>query len=353
MVGKRKIASRLPPRLYEYKGKRKTTYYTVTRGNQKITLGHDLIVAKKKLFELENETVTAGTVAELLEDYLKDELRPSVKAGHHTARTLKDREEQLPHLTKAFGKMHIADLTSHDVWQYLHKFRGVEAPVRANKEISFLQVAYSWAKDQHGTITVNPCTGVKRNKEVPRDRLVSDIELINFMKLAKELGDLAHRHALAFMIAYLTGKGQAQILKLTKFQMKDEGISFGSRKGGAATLVEWTQKLRDVVKESQEMPSTISTNYVVHTQTGGSYTSDGFKKGWQTLMGKWVEGGKWKDETDRAAGERFTFHDSRAKSVTTVIESGRKASELTGHKLESTVSKVYDRRAVRKAPAAE
>lgn len=101
------------------------------------------------------------------------------------------------------------------------------------------------------------------------------------------------------------------------------------------------------VKESQAIPSTITTNFVVHTQTGGSYTSDGFKKGWQTLMGKWADG------TDRPSGERFTFHDSRAKAATTVIESGKKASELTGHKLESTVAKVYDRRAVRKALAAE
>ena len=43
-------------------------------------------------------------------------------------------------------------------------------------------------------------------------------------------------------------------------------------------------------------------------------------------------------------GERFTFHDGRAKAVTAVIEEGGKASELTGHRLESTVAKVYDRR---------
>jgi integrase len=158
---------------------------------------------------------------------------------------------------------------------------------------------------------------------------------------------------MAFYLAYLTGKGQAQILKLTRFQLLEEGVNFGKRKGGAATLVLWTPKLRVAVKESQAIPSTITANFVVHTQTGGSYTSDGFKKGWQTLMGKWVEGGKWADGTDRPAGERFTFHDSRAKAATTVIESGKKASELTGHKLESTVAKVYDRRAVRKALAAE
>ena len=55
------------------------------------------------------------------------------------------------------------------------------------------------------------------------------------------------------------------------------------------------------------------------------------------LMGKWVAHG----------GERFTFHDSWAKATTDVIEQGRKASELTRYRLESTVTKIYDRRHMR------
>ncbi len=40
---------------------------------------------------------------------------------------------------------------------------------------------------------------------------------------------------------------------------------------------------------------------------------------------------------------------STAKTATDLIEQGRKASELTGHRLESTVAKIYARRAMRKA----
>ena len=42
----------------------------------------------------------------------------------------------------------------------------------------------------------------------------------------------------------------------------------------------------------------------------------------------------------------------RAKAVTDMTEAGRKASDLTGHRTEAVVSKVYDRRRIRKAPAA-
>lgn len=338
MVGRRKVASRLPPRMYEYKGKKKTTYFARTSTNKRVYLGDDLNAAKKKLIELEGLPPPVGTIEDLIEDYLKQELRPLVARGMRSKRTLDDREEQKSNLISAFGKMGIGTLTPNHVWQYLHKYRGATAPVRANKEISFLQAVFSWARDQ-GLVRDNPCVGVKRNEETPRDRLVTDAELSAFLRLARESGDIATRAALAFYIAFMTGKGQGQILKLTIGQLTKEGISFGKRKGGAAVDVLWSDDLRAAVYESLEMPSTITPMFIVHTQQGGPYTSDGFKKGWQTLMKKWVEQG----------GERFTFHDSRAKAATDVIEQGRKASELTGHRQEATVAKVYDRRAVRKS----
>ena len=62
---------------------------------------------------------------------------------------------------------------------------------------------------------------------------------------------------------------------------------------------------------------------------------------WRRQMKEWVEQGK----------ERFTFHDLRAKTVTDLIENGRKASELTGHRTENISAKVYNRRAIRKSKA--
>lgn len=80
---------------------------------------------------------------------------------------------------------------------------------------------------------------------------------------------------------------------------------------------------------------------LIHSRVGQPYSSQGFKAMWQRLMKEWVEQGN----------ERFTFHDLRAKAVTDLIEDGRKASELTGHRTESIPAKVYDRRAVRKSKA--
>ena len=343
MVGRRKVAKPLPPRLYVEKGKRVTSYYTVTRANKYVGLGRDIVAAKKQLAELEADTPASGSIAELIADTITDR-RKAVAQGKLSKRTVDDNEyEYAPNLIAAFGKMQPDALRPKHIWHYLHKARGVEAPVRANKEISFLQVVMGRACSQE-IIDVNPCIGVERNAETPRDRLVTDDELSDFLRLARESGDVAMRAALAFYIAFVTGKAQGQILKLTHRQLHADGIDFGSRKGGASVFVEWSDNLRAAVDESLAMPASIKPLFVVHTQEGGPYTSDGFKKGWQILMGQWVAGGTWADGSKREPGERFTFHDGRAKAVTDVIEEGRKASELTGHRLEATVAKVYDRR---------
>jgi integrase len=348
MVGRRKVAKPLPPRLYMEKGKRITSYYTITRANKYVGLGRDLITAKRKLAELESDTPVSGSIAELIADAIADR-RKLVAQGKLSKRTVDDNDkEHAPNLIAAFGKMQPDALRPKHVWYYLHKARGLDAPVRANKEIAFLQVVMGRACSQ-GIIDVNPCVGVERNEETPRDRLVTDDELSDFLRLAREDGDVSTRAALAFYIAFITGKGQAQILKLSRRQLGLDGIDFGKRKGGARVFVEWSDNLRAAVDESLAMPAAITPMFVVHTQEGGPYTSDGFKKGWQLLMGKWVAGGDWEDGTKRDPGERFTFHDGRAKAVTTVIEEGRKASELTGHRLESTVARVYDRRRTRTA----
>lgn len=353
MVGRRKSASPLPPRMYVYKGKKQDTYYTITADNMRLNLGHELLAAKRKLLELEEGRSIAGTIGDLLDDYLK-EVKVKVDAGKRSALTLRDNQLEIVNLKKAFGGMQPKDLQPAHVWSYLHKFRGKDAPVRANREVSYLQAAFNWARGQ-GIVRDNPCVGVQRNEEESRTRMIEDSELEAFSKFCRENGhleddserkdssDAGLRIALTARIAYLTGKAQAQVLRLHKNQITDAGILFGQRKRGAATLVEWTPALHATVDECLTLPSKITSMYLIHSRTGQPYSSQGFKAMWQRLMKAWL--------ASDSSNVRFTFHDLRAKAVTDLIEDGRKASELTGHRTESIPAKVYDRRAVRKSKA--
>lgn len=340
MIGRRKINLELGmARLYAYKGKRVTTYYTITPGNMRLNLGHDLREAKRKLLELEGERSIPGTIADHLDDLLKDREK-RVASGKLAPSTLASNRLEADQLKKAFGKMQPEALRPSHVWSYLHKFRGQESPVRANREAALLSALFNRLMGA-GVVDRNPCMGVERNEEEPRERLVTDSELRGFVKFAWRRSDAGKRAALAAAIAYLTGKAQAQILKLHRNQIDNEGIAFGKRKRGAATFVTWTPRLRRLIAAALDMPCDITPLFVIHNQSGSPYTSSGFKSIWQRLMAEWAESGN----------ERFTFHDLRAKASTDAIEQGRKASELTGHRTEAVLCRVYDRRRVRKSPA--
>lgn len=340
MTRRRMTAHHLPQHMYEYRGKKAITYYMVTAGGR-VNLGHDLLAAKRKMLDIEagRPILTGTTVGQLLDDYV-DTIATLVDRGKRSARTLSDRRIEVENLKLAFGKMMPGAVTPFHVWEYLHKYRGAVAPVRANREITLLQSAFAWMREQ-GIVRDNPCVDVTKNVETPRDRLVTDAELRDFCKMAWRKSDAGKRVALAAGIAYLTGKAQGQILKLTRSQLTKEGIEFGKRKGGNATTVRWSKRLRRYVERAIAMPSTITPIYVVHNREGSPYTSQGFKTFWQRLMGEWVALGH----------ERFTFHDLRAKAVSDVKAKGRLASDLTGHRSEATPARVYDRRLVRKADA--
>lgn len=339
-------------RLYAYVGKRVTTYYTITPDNKRVNLGHDLKAAKRKLLELDCETPAGCTVADHLDDLMK-ERRRLVERGKLSKETLVSNDLEIVSLKKAFGKMSPEALRPKHVWDYLHRFRGAEAPVRANREIALLSRMFSRLVNQ-GALDINPCIGVERNEEDSRDRLVTDTEFDAFIAFSrgnghlkadspmKTVSDAGLRLALAATVAYLTGKALGQVLRISRTQITDEGIEFGKRKRGANTLVTWTPALRAAVDECLALPAKITSMYLVFNADGQPYTTSGFKAMWQRMMGAWAEAGN----------ERFTFHDLRAKAVTDTTEAGRKASDLTGHRTESVVAKVYDRRRVRKAPAA-
>lgn len=352
MIGRRKTGLDLGmSRLYVYRGKRVTTYYTITPDNKRVNLGHDLREAKRKLLELDGETTT-GTIADHLDDLMK-ERRRLVERGKLSRETLASNDLELVALKQAFGKMAPEALRPKHVWDYLHRFRGVEAPVRANREIALLSRMFSRLVNQ-GAIDINPCIGVERNEETARDRLVSDTEFDAFLVFCRNNGhlkddspmkstsDAGRRLALAAQVAYLTGKALGQVLRISRTQIGEEGIEFGKRKRGAHTLVTWTPALQAVVAECRALPAKIASTYLIYNADGQPYTPSGFKAMWQRMMTAWAEAGH----------ERFTFHDLRAKAVTDTTEAGRKASDLTGHRTESVVSKVYDRRRIRKAPAA-
>lgn len=343
-------------------------YYALPDGKYH-GLGNDIAKARRDLVDLQAGKPQPGTVAELLDDfhaYRQKKTGPDALATG----TLERNAVEIAALKKPFGKMAITTFRRSFAWQYLHQFRGVQNPVSANREISYLSSAFDYAIDL-GRIEVNPVAGVEYQKEQGRDRLVTHAELISFCEFAianghhadasgKKDGDSGRRIALIAQLAYLTSKAQLQVLRVTRRTHVDragvtrlsdidaEGIRFGGRKRGHATMVLWTQPLRDVAQQLLALPAKADPVYLACKPDGDAYTTAGLKTMWQRIMRAWLLA-----SPADAPRERFTFHDLRAKAITRLKEDGRQAMDLTGHTTERVADSTYDRRRIRKAKAVE
>jgi len=335
MIARRRTNLHLPPRMYMYKGKRKNTYYTITAANEYITLGHDLAESKKKLIEIEEGRPVAGSIGELIDRYMK-EISPKKAASTH-----KDELASAERLRNVFGKMKPGDLRPVHVAKYLD-LRGQTAPVRANREKSLLSHMFSIAM-RWGIVDTNPCRGVARNTERPRDRLVTDAELINFCTFAERTNETGRMLSSVARLAYLTGQRRGDLLRLRLDLLADEGIMITQSKTRAKVIIEWTPALRNCVAALKSLDRPVSGLFLICNRSGQPYTDSGFKAMWGRTMAAWIKEGN----------EGFTFHDLRAKAITRMVEDGRKAADLSGHSTDALVKKVYDRRAFKRSKAVE
>lgn len=108
------------------------------------------------------------TFADLAVWYRKDVI-PS-----KAPRTRKDNEAELIQLLLVFGQAPLEEIQPHFIRGYLDNR---PAKVRGNREIALFSAIWNWGRSTGRLNLPNPCDGVKRNKEIPRDKLVSPEEL--------------------------------------------------------------------------------------------------------------------------------------------------------------------------------
>src|SRR5262249_29304901 len=138
---------------------------------------------------------------------------------------------------------------------------------------------------------------------------------------------------LAMDLALLTGQRQGDLLALEWKNVTPEGIKFQQGKTGKKLLVTRSAALDGVLEAARNMAPVVHIGgFVIRARSGRPYTSEGFRACWQRIMNKYV----------KAGGERFTFHDLRAKSVSD-SETLEKAFERAGHTTMAMTRGVYDR----------
>lgn len=335
----------LPPRMLRRSatlksGKIWTGYYYNGRdaeGKRKeIPLGGDLDQAKIEWARLERKAPPKPShlLGALFDRYVK-EIIP--KKG---VRTQSDNMKELKQLRKAFEQAPIDSITPQVIAQYRD---ARTAKVRANREIALLSHMFTIAREWGLTSNANPCFGVRRNKEKPRDYYAGDIVWnAVYTAAVQELKD-------AMDLAYLTGQRPADVLKMATTDLNAEFLMVKQGK---------TEKKLRLRLEDAGVQSSLSAfidDLQERRALNGIKTSrlitntSGLRMSQQMLRNRWdearekaaIKAGADGDSALAILIRQFQFKDIRPKAASEIELTH--ASRLLGHSTEEMTKKVYRR----------
>lgn len=263
---------------------------------------------------------TPRTVSELIDSYLASDWYANLRT-----RTQHDYTTHLALIRQRF-----TDPKSRRSWPVavvepthiyaIRTQRGRTSKVQANRLLSTLKVLFEYAREM-GCRSDNPAKGVRRYKETPRDRYVTDAEFAQVFEIAPDAVRVA------MTLAAITGMDQSTILRLRFEQFGDDGLTIERSKTGKRQVFEWSDMLRWCHDTARAMPPRVR-GVVVCKRNGQQYTADGFRSIWDRLQRKAAEKGM----------ERYTFHDLRAKAG-----SDSEDWRLLGHSSRALFERVYNR----------
>lgn len=328
------------PRVYQKTG----AFYYVDRARKWHRLGTNEHEAFRAYQERHAE-VARGTVASLMQRYIAEVL------PRKAPRTQQDNLAEARNLLGFFGQMQAEAVEPIHVAQYL-RLRGKAAPVRANREKALLSHLYTIAMTEWGEVKHNPCLGVHRNPERPKDRYVTHRELEALCSVAHPIVRLWVR------MIFRLGQRPSDVLLLELSQVTDDGIFVRQGKTGASVLIEWTDGLRQdyeallslermsVRGDKMLYPAPITPDApIFRTRHGTTYTYDGISAMFKRARKKAIDQG--------LLHEPFSPHDLRAKAASDTDAAGGDAQQLLGHRRRSTTDIYLRKRRDRRVKAVD
>lgn len=126
-----------------------------------------------------------------------------------------------------------------------------EGAVRANREIAWLSAAWNWGRSTGVTRALNPCDGVKRNREKGRSVYVEDDELAAILKHAD--APLAE----AVELAYLVGQRPGDLRDFQETDIRDGFLHVEQAKTGAKQRIEVSGRLASLIERIRARKSNI------------------------------------------------------------------------------------------------
>ncbi len=227
---------------------------------------------------------------------------------------------------RAFGDLRLKSITPGMLRKYLDQRKEEDAPISGNRELTLISKAWTWAYGRDEIRVENPCPHVKRNKEVPRKRYVTDEEYAVAFDLA---GDYRYLQP-AMELAFLCRLRQCEVRELRKSDITEKGLDCRRVKGSRDALTLWSDRLRSAIDMACTIAREVDSVYLLHKGDGQPLTKTGFDTAWQRL----------KARMRKARIEPFNFHDLKAKGISDFAGDKQAAG---GHRTAAMVA-IYDRK---------
>lgn len=302
-----------------------------------IPLGNDLDLAKIEWAKLENKPkpATNKVLGDIFDRYQR-EIIPTKAPS-----TQRENLLALKQLRSAFEKAPVDAVTPQVIAQYRDKR---SAKVRANRELSLLSHIYNIAREWGVTEKQNPVTGVRKNKETPRDFYAGP--LIWDAVYAFACFDLRD----AMDLAYLTGQRPSDVLKVRASDVVDGFLQVGQLKTSKKLRIRL--KIGDQVTQlgllierllEQRRQRHIRGPYLIVTESGLRVSSPMLRRRFDDARQKAAEQAMADRDSELAESiKQFQFRDIRPKAASE-IDDLADASRLLGHTDKRITETVYRR----------
>lgn len=308
----------------------------------------------------------------LLASDVADDRMPAVIAAwqrdvmpRHAPKTQKDELAMCKVIAESFAEFRAGQVQAPDVADFLQPLRG--KPRTHNGYRGMLRELLRYSIER-GMRTDNPVQHIRTLPTPARTRYITDSELRR-IKVGAIYGDDGKRTRSGRMVAalidlaYLTGQRISDILDLQWRRdpddpdaphVTDAGLRFRPAKTatstGAAVVVGWTPRLRDVVERIRVIQAErllrrradqrVISGYLITGQDGKP-------------LGYWGASSAWRRATKRAGAKNAHLHDVRAKALTDKeAREGMSAARTMGaHSTEAQTADYVRRRGARETKA--
>lgn len=330
----------LPPRMYQWVRPRKdgtawTAYFYLDSAGKRISLGKDLDLARLKWAELEakDKPLDLRTMKGIFDRYIRDIIPKKAP------RTQRDNLAEIKQLRPLFDSAPIDSITPATIAGYRD---ARTAKVRANREIATLSHVFNMAREWGLTTKENPCQGVRKNKETPRDYYANDVVWdAVYRKACQELKD-------SMDLAYLTGQRPADVLVMRRDDVEGDYLGVQQNKTHKKLRIQVSangvlNSLGLLISQMNERNAQHPCSYLIVSSRGKRMTAKMLRDRWDKARDKAkteaIEAG---DALMASRIANFQFRDIRPKAASEITDIDE-ASLLLGHTKGDITERVYRR----------